>query len=89
MKTAKYFSATWCGPCKTFKPIVQEVVSEGYNIEYIDIDSNQDTAVEYGVRSVPTVVILQNGTEVDRLVGSVPKQVLLDKLNFVESKIYL
>jgi len=81
MKTAKYFSATWCGPCKTFKPIVQEVVSEGYNIEYIDIDSNQDTAVEYGVRSVPTVVILQNGTEVDRLVGSVPKQVLLDKLN--------
>jgi thioredoxin 1 len=81
MKTAKYFSATWCGPCKAFKPIVQEVVSEGYNIEYIDIDSNQDTAVEYGVRSVPTVVILQNGTEVDRLVGSVPKQVLLDKLN--------
>tara|TARA_B100000029_G_scaffold388221_1_gene384333 strand:+ start:4131 stop:4394 length:264 start_codon:yes stop_codon:yes gene_type:complete len=81
MKTAKYFSATWCGPCKAFKPIVQEVVSEGYNIEYIDIDSNQDAAVEYGVRSVPTVVILQNGTEVDRLVGSVPKQALLDKLN--------
>ncbi len=80
MKTAKYFSATWCGPCKAFKPIVQEVVSEGYNIEYIDIDSNQDAAVEYGVRSVPTVVILQNGTEVDRIVGSVPKQSLLDKL---------
>ena len=80
MKTAKYFSATWCGPCKAFKPIVQEVVSEGYNIEYIDIDSNQDAAVEYGVRSVPTVVILQNGTEVDRLVGSVPKQALLNKL---------
>lgn len=80
MKTAKYFSATWCGPCKAFKPVIQEAVSEGYNIEYIDIDSNQDAAVEYGVRSVPTVVILQNGTEVDRIVGSVPKQSLLDKL---------
>ena len=80
MKTAKYFSATWCGPCKAFKPVIQEAVSEGYNIEQIDIDSNQDAAVEYGVRSVPTVVILQNGTEVDRIVGSVPKQSLLDKL---------
>jgi thioredoxin 1 len=80
MKTAKYFSATWCGPCKTFKPIVQEVANEGYNIEFIDIDADQDTAVKYGIMSVPTVIILQNGTEVDRIVGSVSKETVLNKL---------
>ena len=42
MKTAKYFTATWCGPCKTFKPVVIELKEEGYSIEIIDIDEHQD-----------------------------------------------
>ena len=80
MKTMKYFSATWCGPCKTFKPIMNEIVGEGHSVQFIDIDQSQDLAAKYGVRSVPTTVIEDNGIEVDRFVGSVSKQQVLSKL---------
>ena len=59
MKTAKYFSATWCGPCKQFKPIMEELASEGYNIEFIDGDDNKEEAMKYNIRSVPTTIILE------------------------------
>ena len=80
MKTMKYFSAVWCGPCKAFKPVINEIASEGYSIEFIDVDQEQNKATKYGVRSVPTVVIEENGIEVDRFVGSIPKQMILEKL---------
>ena len=80
MKSVKYFSATWCGPCKAFKPIMQEVANDGYSVEFIDVDQEQNKATKYGVRSVPTVVIEENGIEVDRFVGSIPKQMILEKL---------
>ena len=81
MKTAKYFSATWCGPCQTFKPIMNEIKSEGYYVEFIDIDNLTDLTQQYNVRSVPTVVIEENGVEVDRFVGALPKQSVIQKLN--------
>jgi len=80
MKTMKYFSAVWCGPCKAFKPIMNEIAGEGYSIEFIDVDQEQNKATKYGVRSVPTVVIEENGIEVDRFVGSMSKQQVLEKL---------
>tara|TARA_B110000495_G_C22712377_1_gene418827 strand:+ start:368 stop:613 length:246 start_codon:yes stop_codon:yes gene_type:complete len=80
MKTAKYFGATWCGPCKTFKPVMNEVAGEGHSVQFIDIDQSQDLAAKYNVRSVPTTVIEDNGIEVDRFVGSVSKQQVLSKL---------
>ena len=80
MKTVKYFTATWCGPCQRFKPIMQEVANEGYSVQFIDIDSQKDTAEQYNVRSVPTVVIEENGSEVDRLIGATSKQIVLEKL---------
>ena len=80
MKTMKYFTATWCGPCQSFKPVMNEIASEGYSIEFIDVDQEQNKATKYGVRSVPTVVIEENGIEVDRFIGSMPKQQVLDKL---------
>ena len=46
MKSAKYFTASWCGPCKMFKPIIQEAVSEGHSIEILDIDSAQAEAMQ-------------------------------------------
>ena len=81
MKTAKYFTATWCGPCKAFKPIILELISEGYNITIHDIDENQELASKYGVRSVPTTVIEENGVEVDRFVGALPKETVKNKLS--------
>ena len=81
MKTAKYFTATWCGPCKAFKPVMNEVAGEGYSIQFIDVDENQSLASQYGVRSVPTTVIEENGVEVDRFVGALPKETVKNKLS--------
>ena len=80
MKTIKYFSATWCGPCKAFKPVMQEVANDGYSIEFIDVDQSQETATKYGIRSVPTTVIEENGIEVNRFVGAIPKDQVIAKL---------
>ena len=80
MKTAKYFSATWCGPCKVFKPVMNEIAGEGYHVEFIDIDSLSDLAQQYNVRSVPTVVIEENGKEVNRIIGAVSKQSIMENL---------
>ena len=80
MKTIKYFSATWCGPCKSFKPVMYEIASEGYSVQFIDIDQSPNMATQFSVMSVPTVIIEENGIEVDRFVGSIPKQQVLERL---------
>ena len=77
----KYFSATWCGPCKSFKPVINEIASEGYSVQFIDIDQSPNTATQYSVMSVPTVIIEENGVEVDRFVGSMTKQMVLERLS--------
>ena len=81
MKTMKYFSATWCGPCKVFKPVMTEIAGEGNGVQFIDVDEQQDIAQRYGIRSVPTVVIEDNGVEVDRFVGALPKQQILERIS--------
>ena len=81
MKTVKYFSAVWCGPCQTFKPTMKELASEGYNIEFIDVDEQGDAAVEYNIRSVPTTVIIENGVEVNRLIGAQTKRKVVEVLS--------
>ena len=81
MKLVKYFSATWCGPCKAFKPIMQEVANEGYSVEFIDVDQEQNKAVKYNVRSVPTTVVEENGVEVSRFIGAIPKDQVKAKLS--------
>ena len=80
MKVAKYFSATWCGPCKQFKPIMQELLDEGYNIEFIDGDENKEVAIEYNIRSIPTTIIEEEGKEINRLVGVKSKEEMIDEL---------
>ena len=80
MKTIKYFSAKWCGPCRNFKPIMEEVASEGYSVQFIDVDESQNLATQYRVTSVPTVVIEVNGTTVDRFIGAIPKSQIMERL---------
>ena len=81
MRTAKYFTATWCGPCKAFKPIILELISEGYNITIVDVDQEQNLSGQYRVSSVPTTVIEENGVEVDRFVGPLSKHQAIQRLN--------
>ena len=81
MKVAKYFSATWCGPCKQFKPIMEELSNEGYNIEFIDGDENKDLAIEYNIRSIPTTVIEEEGKEINRLLGVKSKEEIIEELS--------
>ena len=69
------FSATWCGPCKALAPILDEVGVEmagKANVVKIDVDESEDLAIEFGIRSVPTVLFFKNGQIVDKFVGVVP-----------------
>ena len=81
MKTAKYFTATWCGPCKAFKPVMTEIMNEGHSVQILDIDENKSLAQQYNVRSVPTTVIEENGIEIDRFVGATSKQAVLSRIS--------
>ena len=77
------FWAVWCGPCRMIAPIVEEMATE-YDgkavIGKVDVDNNQEIAMKYGIRNIPTVLFIKNGEVVDKQVGAVPKQVLVDKL---------
>ena len=81
MKTAKYFSASWCGPCRMFKPIVNELIDDGHEIEIIDVDSNQALAQQYQVMSIPTIVVEENGQVVDSVIGTTTKDDLIQRLS--------
>ena len=69
MKRILRFTASWCGPCKSLAMNL-ETASLGLPIEVVDIDIHGDIAQEYGIRSVPTLVMLDENTEVKRLIGS-------------------
>jgi thioredoxin-like negative regulator of GroEL len=73
MKQILYFSAPWCGPCKTFKPLMESLQSE-MSITFIDVDSSPQTAAQYNVRSVPTTILIENGMEKGRFVGVKTKE---------------
>lgn len=65
-----YISATWCGPCKMFAPVMAKVAESGIPVEKLDADQNQSAVAEYGVRSIPTVIKVDaSGNAVDRFVG--------------------
>jgi thioredoxin 1 len=78
------FWAVWCGPCRSISPIIHELADdfEGKaKICKVDVDNAQQVAAEYGIRSIPTLVFVKNGEEVDRIIGVVPKAAIVEKLN--------
>lgn len=75
------FNATWCGPCKAQKPILEKVGKElGIEIEYVDIDEQPEMVVKYKIRSVPTMVILKDEEIKNTLVGFHKESMLKEKL---------
>ena len=79
MKKILYFSAAWCGPCQTLGPIMESLKGD-INYQKIDVDNNQDLSMQYGVRNIPTLILLDETGEVKgRKLGLQTKQ---DILNF-------
>ncbi|MDH7605029.1 MAG: thioredoxin [Melioribacter sp.] len=77
------FWAAWCGPCRMIAPIIEEL-SEEYEgkikVGKLDVDENQNTAIRYGVRSIPTVLFIKDGKVIDQIIGAVPKSVFIEKI---------
>ena len=78
------FWASWCGPCRMLSPIVDEVAEERSDIKVgkVNVDEQPDLAAQFGVMSIPTLIVFKNGEEIDRSVGALPKtrlQALLEK----------
>ena len=80
------FWAVWCGPCRMVAPIVDELAVEydgRLKVGKVDVDSEQKIAADFGIRSIPTLLIFKNGELADQVVGAVPKKQLVEKLEAV------
>ena len=78
------FWAEWCGPCRMVGPIVEEVAKDYEGkvvVGKLDVDSNPNVSMQFGVRNIPTLLIFKNGQIVDKQVGAVPKNILSKKLD--------
>ncbi|MCH8107114.1 MAG: thioredoxin [Chloroflexi bacterium] len=80
------FWADWCGPCKMIAPAVHELALEYdglLSVGKLDVDSNQNIATKYGIRSIPALIFFKDGQPVDQIVGAVPKGKLKEKIDAV------
>ncbi|HEX5735618.1 MAG TPA: thioredoxin [Blastocatellia bacterium] len=78
--------APWCGPCHMIAPVIEKLAGEmagRVRVAKLNIDENPQTAARFGVRSIPTLLILKDGREVDRIVGVQPREAILNKLQSV------
>ncbi len=78
------FWAEWCGPCRMIGPIVEELAGEyegKAKITKVDVDVNPQISSQFGIRSIPTLLIFKNGQVVDQIIGAVPKNILKKQLD--------
>jgi thioredoxin 1 len=78
------FWAVWCGPCKMIAPIVEELAAEydgKLKIGKVDVDNHQQIAMQYGIRSIPTLLMFKGGKVVEQIIGAAPKKMLVEKLS--------
>jgi thioredoxin 1 len=77
------FWAVWCGPCKMIAPVLEQIAQEyegQLQVAKLDVDHNGQTAMNYGVMSIPTLILFKGGEAVERIVGFMPKDKLLKRL---------
>ncbi len=78
------FWAPWCGPCRMIAPVIEELAEDfdgKAQICKVNTDEQQDLAVKYGIRSIPTILFLKDGEVVDQMIGAASKQAFSDKIN--------
>ena len=78
------FWAVWCGPCKAIAPIVEEVANDysgKVKVGKMDVDSNNQVAMRYGIRSIPTLMLFNKGEVVDQVIGNVGKESIESMIN--------
>ena len=77
-----YISAPWCGPCKMFGPVMAKISESGIPVQKLDADKDQSSIIQYGVRSIPTVVKVDaNGNMIDKFVGVKTQQEIINFYN--------
>ncbi len=77
------FFATWCGPCKMLSPTIEEIAEEcdgSFSVYKVDIDEGEDIAMDFAIMSVPTLIVMKDGEEVERMIGVQPKAAILDAI---------
>lgn len=75
------FWAEWCGPCRAIAPKLEEIAGElngKVKIMKVDVDANQNTSAQYGIRSIPTMILFKNGKPVDQIMGNHPKERIVE-----------
>ncbi|MGB0911577.1 MAG: thioredoxin [Nitrospirales bacterium] len=83
------FWASWCGPCQAMNPTIQELATEfsgKVTVGKVNVDEQPFLAAQFGIQSIPTMLVFQNGKVVDTVLGAVPKKVLVETLNGVLTK---
>ena len=79
------FWAPWCGPCRMIAPIIEELAEEykdkGVAVGKINTDEQQELAMQFGIRSIPTVIFIKDGEAVDAMIGAAPKAMYEEKIN--------
>ena len=78
------FWAEWCGPCKRLGPTIEALATEyqgKLKVAKLDVDNNQQVSMQYGIRSIPTLLIFKGGKVVEQVVGAVPKKILVEKVS--------
>lgn len=83
MKSVYYFTADWCQPCKRTKPIVEELNREQTEVKFqiIDVDDNADLALTFNIKSIPTFILIEEGKEINRIIGGKSREELVDFIN--------
>jgi len=79
--------AGWCGPCKAVAPILEDIsnqYSDKFRVAKVNVDENPDLASNYGIRSIPTLILFKDGKQIDSIMGALPKEAII---NFVNEKL--